>query len=767
PPPRTPPHPQLDAPAWVLPTGALSLALSVASFIGASVENASLSLAWRTARAASTLTLLTDANGFASTTLDLGQLPTANRTTAGDVLVLEAEWIGPTRERITQTATVTLSHIVHGTSETDGPSASGRSAADNAPDRMPSTDEAQTDRLRAAAKLMSVTALVYHLAYSGSAARAEDRPWKPRRHHRRMAVATNTATSARALPAPAAGAAAPPRASSNFLVTPLFATATANADGRAVVTFTAPENLGTFVIRAYAAAGSSARYGSAETKLAVRRRLSLTPSVPRFARVGDFFEAGAVVTVGSLPATVTLTAAVRAGGAAAGAASPLLLLGAASRTVTFRAGGPLQQEVRFNFSAASIGPANLTLEATDGVVGGGRDALQLSIPVQGQQGDVAVATSFVLTALPGAGAGTVQSQEGMQLPAAVAGSGGLTLVAGVGFLPAIASMYDTLLQTEQASARFWPAGAAAAAVRNANRGVEVTVYGVDRAFLDLLPYPLPQPQQEVLLRLAVDMQAVGTEAYRVAPGAVRAVYDRLMARTDIPLNTWALMLTDLHASALSASTPGALARYAPLWAALRGGPGGGGQAAVWRSAVARQLVSDVMLQRSLGAEPYKDFNTIARVRLVLGAGWDPRTAGATDIVIRDLSLGAMITTYGNERAAWTLQETRPSVVTFSYPALRAGTSSVTITAVAATAGSFVLPPARAFAEQQPELMGMTAASSLAVCAACSGPSYATTLPAAPKPCAKSCTSRVGTCNVATGVCLCNSGVSPGANCQKK
>ncbi|GIM10108.1 hypothetical protein Vretimale_13886, partial [Volvox reticuliferus] len=48
------------------------------------------------------------------------------------------------------------------------------------------------------------------------------------------------------------------------------------------------------------------------------------------------------------------------------------------------------------------------------------------------------------------------------------------------------------------------------------------------------------------------------------------------------------------------------------------------------------------------------------------------------------------------------QETRPSLVTFSYMALRAGTSSVSLRAVAATPGSFVFPPVRAAADNQPE-----------------------------------------------------------------
>jgi hypothetical protein len=38
----------------------------------------------------------------------------------------------------------------------------------------------------------------------------------------------------------------------------------------------------------------------------------LTPSIPRFVRVGDAFQAGVVVTVGSAPASVTVSLEVRA-----------------------------------------------------------------------------------------------------------------------------------------------------------------------------------------------------------------------------------------------------------------------------------------------------------------------------------------------------------------------------------------------------------------------------------------------------------------------
>lgn len=103
------------------------------------------------------------------------------------------------------------------------------------------------------------------------------------------------------------------RSSDDFVTTPLFTTVLTGPDGVARVNFTAPANLGTFVLRAYAAATGAAaarRYGSGEGRLVVRRALSLTPSAPRFVRVGDGFEAGCVVTVGSAPARVSVTLTV-------------------------------------------------------------------------------------------------------------------------------------------------------------------------------------------------------------------------------------------------------------------------------------------------------------------------------------------------------------------------------------------------------------------------------------------------------------------------
>ncbi|GIM10107.1 hypothetical protein Vretimale_13885, partial [Volvox reticuliferus] len=123
------------------------------------------------------------------------------------------------------------------------------------------------------------------------------------------------------------------------------------------------------------AAGSSAKYGSGEAKVAVRRRLSLTPSIPRFARVGDVFQSGVIVTVGSAPATVNVQ--LKVDGGALSATGPL------RQTVVFRSEEDLQQEIRFALSAVTVGSANLTFIAQDAQQpGGGEDALQTELPTR-------------------------------------------------------------------------------------------------------------------------------------------------------------------------------------------------------------------------------------------------------------------------------------------------------------------------------------------------------------------------------------------------
>ncbi|KAG2447325.1 hypothetical protein HYH02_007655 [Chlamydomonas schloesseri] len=543
----------------------------------------------------------------------------------------------------------------------------------------------------------------------------------------------------------------PPRSSLDFIVTPLFANAVTDGSGTARFTFTAPPNLGTFVLRAFAASGAAAKYGSGEAKLAVRRALSLTPSVPRFVRVGDKFEAGVVVTVSSAPASVTVNVKVAdvlcgagsgaassgagcggkarasaakgrggggdgGGGGSDGAPGALRLVegaGAAtsagpeaSKTVTFEAGGGLQQEVRFSFSAAAMGRANLTFTAAEsaGPSGGGggggghssSDSLSVDLAVHGQQGDVWVATSFALKALPASD--VVQWQEGLALPDAVPGSGGLALTAGVGYFPALVSAYDALMQQEED--RLYPE--APAALQWALLPPLLRTYG----------QPPPEPAQQAAVAAAyVDLQGLSRQP---PVGLVwRNAYPS--TRCDTYLNSRALLLVGLRscaslllpppvAAATSTSSTGDataaandaawhvyLHRPLPSCAAFpvtggsssseshdaaaadpkqqqqqqqqsqdrdQGAAAEGQLSATWAAALAQQLVADAEAsrQQGYGRLPYGDMGALAWARLALGANWDPRASGASDQVAGDLSLATLVAKTGEKSELdWGLQ----------------------------------------------------------------------------------------------------------------
>ena len=74
----------------------------------------------------------------------------------------------------------------------------------------------------------------------------------------------------------------------------------------------------------------------------------------------------------------------------------------------------------------------MRLLADDGQ--GTDDALRLTVPVLGLQDAVTVATSFAIQVSEGE---ATEATEGLDLPAALPGTGGLELLAGVGRLPAV------------------------------------------------------------------------------------------------------------------------------------------------------------------------------------------------------------------------------------------------------------------------------------------------------------------------------------------
>lgn len=116
------------------------------------------------------------------------------------------------------------------------------------------------------------------------------------------------------------------------------------------------------------------------------------------------------------------------------------------------------------------------------------------------------------------------------------------------------------------------------------------------------------------------------------------------------------------------------------------------------------------------------------------------------------------------RAIWPmcpLQTTAPDRVTFRFAYLRAGTHTMRFKAVAATSGTFVLPPVKASVQQQPEVMGLSPAGVLTVCpaadagcAAAGVTGQASAVPA--KACPQDCNGN-GACNLSTGACICDRG----------
>lgn len=242
-------------------------------------------------------------------------------------------------------------------------------------------------------------------------------------------------------------------ARSEFSMRPLFvATLRTDQQGRVGTSVSLPDNVGTFVVRAIAASvsrgnhlsadGSTSHFGAAETELVVRRSVSLQPSLPRVARIGDRFLAGVVANVFGTDSPVELLVEVTIDSAVAALA--LHDEDPASRSVTVSPGSPV--EVRFRFVAAqtAIDEAGLTftVSVADGDASTMVDAVVHILPVRGVYNPVTVATSSAITASE---SGVVDAAEGIALPKALLGVGFVEVAAGVGHLPAIGSISSGLV----------------------------------------------------------------------------------------------------------------------------------------------------------------------------------------------------------------------------------------------------------------------------------------------------------------------------------
>jgi alpha-2-macroglobulin len=155
---------------------------------------------------------------------------------------------------------------------------------------------------------------------------------------------------------------------SNFKTTVLFNPSVETSGGKANLSFTLPDNLTAFRVMAVVTTTTD-RFGAGETSFQVNKPLMALPAMPRFARVGDTFEAGTVVHARGVGAgSVTVSATVE--GAAA-------LNGPAEQKVEVKETAP--KEVRFAFKATGRGKATVRFKVSGN---GQSDAVQEVIPVE-------------------------------------------------------------------------------------------------------------------------------------------------------------------------------------------------------------------------------------------------------------------------------------------------------------------------------------------------------------------------------------------------
>ncbi len=155
---------------------------------------------------------------------------------------------------------------------------------------------------------------------------------------------------------------------SEFKTTVLFAPAVlTDAEGRAQVEFTLPDNLTTYRLMAVALTRGE-QLGSGESHVTVSKPLLALPALPRLLRVGDVVEAGVVVHA---PGGKVKEAEVKAD------VQGLVLEGPAVQQVTLVDARP--REVRFRYRAVARGEAVFRFSVSGG---GEHDGLEQHIPVQ-------------------------------------------------------------------------------------------------------------------------------------------------------------------------------------------------------------------------------------------------------------------------------------------------------------------------------------------------------------------------------------------------
>jgi uncharacterized protein YfaS (alpha-2-macroglobulin family) len=150
-----------------------------------------------------------------------------------------------------------------------------------------------------------------------------------------------------------------------------------DASGEATVTFEAPDNLTAFRLMAVAADGAD-RFGSGEQRFVVNKPLQIISALPRFASVGDRFEAAVMLTNDTGRDGVARVRLFADGAIAADEAggSGKLEGGKLEKEVALPAMG--RQRVAFPVSARAAGSARFRFAAS---LADEKDGLEVSLPV--------------------------------------------------------------------------------------------------------------------------------------------------------------------------------------------------------------------------------------------------------------------------------------------------------------------------------------------------------------------------------------------------
>lgn len=337
---------------------------------------------------------------------------------------------------------------------------------------------------------------------------------------------------------------------SNFVTTPLFRTFVVQGSGRE--TWKLPDNTGAFELRAYAVSQSRHLFGGGvATQQLVRRPVSMSPSLPRIARVGDSFECGVTITVApAQPQNMLLEIVLSLEGNRVLKLKPQGMDGELevnhNSSSIVRACSPGDTfEVVFPMLATALGQQTLRVTALRSVAlaGSGSDApaapaaaaqrvldeVLLELPVVGAQPEVFVATSMALPACSGP---CLPWEEAVELPNATEGSGHLELVVGLGHLAAVQIFAAGLLRKPDPHTAHVPSA--------------IELLGVVGASGLLKPYAdrYPQLEQWVTAQTALQDASKALNGLTTPAGLSYSLFSipRALDTVDLYLNAFALFI---------------------------------------------------------------------------------------------------------------------------------------------------------------------------------------------------------------------------------